>query len=55
MGCGILEPNTTQHVSGTVLLNETAAHSENETSNLKHAGGKNANLVLAPQPSEDPS
>ena len=43
------------HVPGTVLLNETAAHSEAFTSNLKHAAGNNADLILTPQPSEDPN
>lgn len=43
------------HVPGTVLLNETAAHSEAVTKSLKHAEGKNADLILTPQPSEDPN
>ena len=40
---------------GTVLLNELAAHSEAVTRDLKHAKGKNSDLILAPQPSEDPN
>lgn len=52
---GILEDNKLQHVPGTVILNEASAHSENRTSGLKHGTGKNAHIVLAPQPSEDPN
>ena len=55
MGFGILEPNTTAHTPGTVLLDQQAAHSEGSTGRLKHATGKNSNIVLAPQPSEDPN
>ncbi|KAI1619268.1 major facilitator superfamily domain-containing protein, partial [Exophiala viscosa] len=55
MGFGILEPNTTGHTPGTVLLDQQAAHSEGSTGRLKHAAGKNSNIVLAPQPSEDPN
>jgi hypothetical protein len=36
-------------------LNEEAAHSEVATAGLKHGTGKNAHIVLAPQPSEDPN
>jgi len=41
------------HVPGTVLLNDEAAHSESVTGGLKHGTGRNAHIVLAPQPSED--
>jgi hypothetical protein len=37
------------------LLNEEAAHSESATAGLKHGTGRNAHIVLAPQPSEDPN
>ena len=43
------------HVPGTVLLNEKAAHTEAVTGLLKHGTGKDAHIVLAPQPSEDPN
>jgi hypothetical protein len=43
------------HVPGTVLLNDEAAHSEQVTGGLKHGTGRNAHIVLAPQPSEDPN
>ena len=55
MGLGVLEANTTAHVPGTVLLDQTAAHSEHQTGRLKHGTGRNSNIVLAPQPSEDPN
>ena len=43
------------HVPGTVLLNESAAQSEALTHNLKHGTGNNSDLILSPQPSEDPN
>ncbi|KAH0352804.1 hypothetical protein KCU83_g3382, partial [Aureobasidium melanogenum] len=52
---GILEDSHLPHVPGTVILNEEAAHSERITSALRHGKGKNAGVVLAPQPSEDPN
>ncbi|OCT53129.1 hypothetical protein CLCR_09908 [Cladophialophora carrionii] len=55
MGLGVLEANTTAHVPGTVLLDQQAAHSEDQTGRLKHGTGKNSNIVLSPQPSEDPN
>jgi hypothetical protein len=41
-------------VPGTVLLNDEAAHSD-VAAGLKHGTGRNAHIVLAPQPSEDPN
>lgn len=55
MGLGIIDDTKLPHVPGTVLLDEKTAHSEGETSNLKHATGSNAHIILAPQPSEDPN
>lgn len=55
MGLLICEPKATTHVSGTVLLDQQAAHSEAVTAGLKHGKGKDAHIVLAPQPSEDPN
>lgn len=43
------------HVPGTVLLNDEAAHSEAITLGLKHGKGRDAHIVLSPQPSEDPN
>jgi len=66
MGLGVLKGTSSQsskanldhkmpHVPGTVILNDEAAHSEEATGGLKHGTGKNAHIVLAPQPSEDPN
>ncbi|KAF4548423.1 Hypothetical protein D9617_28g065290 [Elsinoe fawcettii] len=52
---GILEPASGEHVPGTVVLDDQAAHTESHTSNLKHAAGKNGNIILIPQPSNDPN
>jgi MFS family permease len=43
------------HVPGTITLNDEAAHTEQITAGLKHGTGRNAHIVLAPQPSEDPN
>jgi hypothetical protein len=55
MGLGILDDHKLAHVPGTVLLDEIAGHTENETANLKHATGSESHIILAPQPSEDPN
>lgn len=52
---GILEDKRLLHVPGTVILNEEIAHSEGITAGLRHGKGKDAHVVLAPQPSEDPN
>ncbi|OQV05803.1 hypothetical protein CLAIMM_10473 [Cladophialophora immunda] len=55
MGLGVQEDRKLDHVPGTVLLNDEAAHSEAITSGLKHGKGRDAHIVLSPQPSEDPN
>ncbi|KAJ9610236.1 hypothetical protein H2200_005013 [Cladophialophora chaetospira] len=55
MGLGVLEDRKLDHVPGTVILNDEAAHSEAITGRLKHGKGSNAHIVLSPQPSEDPN
>ncbi|KIY03790.1 uncharacterized protein Z520_00481 [Fonsecaea multimorphosa CBS 102226] len=55
MAFGILEIKAEHHVAGTVLLDQRAAHSEAVTNPLKHGRGKDDNIILAPQPSEDPN
>ena len=52
---GILEDHKLPHVPGTVLLDQLYAHSEDVTGRLKHGSGRNAHIILAPQPSEDPN
>ena len=54
MGLGVLEDHKLPHVPGTVLLNDEAAHTDIAIG-LKHGTGRNAHIVLAPQPSEDPN
>ncbi|KAK0845849.1 hypothetical protein LTS16_012508 [Friedmanniomyces endolithicus] len=55
MGLGVLEDTKLDHVPGTVLLNDHAAHTEDITGALKHGQGRDAEIVLSPQPSEDPN
>jgi hypothetical protein len=55
MGLGVLEDHKLGQVPGTVLLDQEAGHSEETTAGLKHGVGKNAHLILAPQPSQDPN
>jgi MFS family permease len=51
----VLEDHNLPRVPGTVILEEDVAHSETVTGDLKHGTGKNAHIVLTPQPSEDPN
>ncbi|KIW13192.1 hypothetical protein PV08_08379 [Exophiala spinifera] len=55
MGLGVQDDKKLDHVPGTVLLNDEAAHQEAITEGLKHGKGKDAHIVLSPQPSEDPN
>jgi MFS family permease len=52
---GVLEDKKIPHVPGTVILEESAAHSQELTGGLKHGAGRNKNIVLVPQPSNDPN
>ena len=52
---GILEDHKLPHVPGTVILEEQAAQSAEVTGGLKHGTGRNADVVLIPQPSDDPN
>lgn len=59
MGLGVLEDHHLQHVPGTALLAdmvdaERHQYHGRDTSALKHAKGRNADIVLVPQPSESP-
>ncbi|KAF1960645.1 serine/threonine kinase 16 [Byssothecium circinans] len=59
MGLGVLEDHHLQHVPGTALLADMidAQHHQyhgRDTSILKHGTGRNADIVLVPQPSESP-
>jgi hypothetical protein len=58
MGLGILDDHKLAHVPGTILLDEIAGNADPntaQTTNLKHATGKDSHIILAPQPSEDPN
>lgn len=55
---GILEIKAHQHAPGTVVLREEATPTRDEsvtTVALKHGTGKDAHIILAPQPSDDPN
>jgi hypothetical protein len=44
MGLGVLEDRKLDHVPGTVLLNDEAAHAEALTGQLKHGKGRDAHV-----------
>ena len=49
----ILDDTKLPHIPGTAILEETAAQSQELTGGLKHGTGRNANIVLVSQPSND--
>ncbi|KPI38427.1 putative MFS-type transporter [Cyphellophora attinorum] len=53
MGLGIKDDKSLDHVPGTVLLDDETTVTN--TGNLKHGKGRNAHIVLSPQPSNDPN
>ncbi|KDQ63300.1 hypothetical protein JAAARDRAFT_202771 [Jaapia argillacea MUCL 33604] len=61
MGLGILEDKHLEHVPGTSIFSDDpnaaaqAAYEGIDLSLLKHGTGKNAHVVLVPQPSDDPN
>ncbi|KAI5846616.1 major facilitator superfamily domain-containing protein [Morchella snyderi] len=57
MGMWIFEPRPLRHVPGTTQLyeNERSEESPNQRINLKHATGKDSNMLLVPQPSDSPN
>jgi hypothetical protein len=61
MGLGVLEPRTAQghHVPGTVLLDTHSNNPDDElhlqAAGLKKASGNNSDVILVPQPSDDPN
>ena len=59
MGFGVKEPKIVsgEHVPGTSLLVDIGGgHVElADHSNLKHARGKNSDIILVPQPSDSPN
>lgn len=55
MALGILEPHTAAPVAGTVIIQDDVAADTPHSSRLKHGRGSSANVVLNPQPSDDPN
>ena len=61
MGLGVLDDAHLEHVPGTALLSdvldaENHHHRGNlDTSVLRHAKGKDADILLVPQPSRSPN
>jgi len=56
MGIGILEDHHLEHVPGTAIMNDASQElSGVDTSRLKHGRGRDAHIVLVPQPSNDPN
>ncbi|KAJ5552706.1 hypothetical protein N7494_002084 [Penicillium frequentans] len=51
----ILEPREAKLAPGTVFLNRPAACQHESTESLKHVPGKHGNIILAPQPDDDPN
>ncbi|KAF1966206.1 MFS general substrate transporter [Bimuria novae-zelandiae CBS 107.79] len=52
---GVLEDKHLQHVPATVVLAEEENHRMEATAGLKHGTGKDADIILIPQPSSDPN
>jgi hypothetical protein len=56
MGIGILEDHHLEHVPGTAIMNDASQEMGGvDTSRLKHGRGRDAHIVLVPQPSNDPN
>ncbi|KAF2793211.1 MFS general substrate transporter [Melanomma pulvis-pyrius CBS 109.77] len=58
MTLGIVEPKTESQPPGTYFLvdtSQTSAEHPYEHSNFKHGKGKKNNIILIPQPSDDPN
>ncbi|KAF2016396.1 MFS general substrate transporter [Aaosphaeria arxii CBS 175.79] len=58
MALGIIEPKTNQRPPGTELLFDTAVadpEHHHEHSRLQHSEGKKGDIILVPQPSNDPN
>lgn len=61
MGLGILDDTHLEHVPGTSVFSDDANAAALRTyegvdlNRLKHGTGKNAHIVLVPQPSDDPN
>ena len=61
MGLGVLDDRHLEHVPGTALLTDVIDADQHhhrgrlDTSLLKHAKGRNSDVLLVPQPSSSPN
>lgn len=61
MGLGILEDKYLEHVPGTALFSDDpnamaqSLYAGMDVHQLKHGRGRNAHIILVPQPSDDPN
>ncbi|KXL45180.1 hypothetical protein M433DRAFT_281416 [Acidomyces richmondensis BFW] len=61
MGLGVLDDSYLEHVPGTALLSDVIENDQHhrrggiDTSILRHAKGRDADIVLVPQPSRSPN
>jgi hypothetical protein len=61
MGLGVLDDKHLEHVPGTALLSDKIDadshhhHGNLDTSRLRHAKGRDSDIVLVPQPSRSPN
>lgn len=55
MGLGVLEPSSAGPVPGTVILADESPPATNGTNNLKRGSGKHSEIILTPQPTDDPN
>ncbi|KAF7553261.1 hypothetical protein G7Z17_g3769 [Cylindrodendrum hubeiense] len=56
MGLGVLENRShNQHVPGTVILAEKESNPVHNSGTAKHGTGKHKDIILTPQPSNDPN
>ena len=53
MGLGVLEDHHLEHVPGTVIISDKAQNLN--VDGAKHSTGRDADIVLVPQPSNDPN
>lgn len=55
MGLWVLEPRSSEKVPGTVHIGRETEQQARLTANLKHGTGRDADIVLIPQPSNSPN
>ena len=55
MGLGVLDDKHLEHVPGTALLAEVEGTDNHRHGILRHAKGRDSDIVLVPQPSRSPN